>query len=158
MLVLDCDIWLSRQSLAAEQLAFRDWTGALELLAADGRAVLSGVDTEIGQAFAMQQHRQIARTQLAELRSLSLPPAVRIATIESAPEQQEQVLEIARDCKAKVLSVDAAAGKILVSFSYQAGPELSKSLRALALKSAARVQGGSKRRGLRVVMDDPDAL
>ena len=158
LLVLDCDIWLSRQSLAAEQLAFRDWTGALELLAADGRAVLSGVDNEIGQAFAMQQHRQIAKTQLAELRSLSLPPAVRIATIESAPEQQEQVLEIARDCKAKVLSVDAAAGKVIVSFSYQAGPELSKSLRALALKSAARVQGGSKRRGLRVVMDDPDAL
>jgi primosomal protein N' (replication factor Y) (superfamily II helicase) len=158
LLVLDCDIWLSRQSLAAEQHAFRDWTGALELLASDGRAVLSGVDPEIGQAFTMQQHRQIAKAQLADLRSLSLPPAVRIATLESSAEQQEQVLEVAKDCKAKVLSVDSATGKTLISFSYQAGPELSKSLRALALKTAARVQGGSKRRGLRVVMDDPDAL
>ena len=158
LLILDCDIWLARQSLAAEQLAFRDWSSALELLAGDGRAVLSGVDAEIGQAFAMQQHRQLATTQLAELRALSLPPAVRIVTVESSPEQQPQVLEIARDCKAKVLSVDAGAGKALLSFSYQAGPELSKSLRALALKSAARVQGGTKRRGLRVVMDDPDAL
>ena len=158
LLILDCDIWLSRQSLAAEQLAFRDWTGALELLASDGRAVLSGVDAEIGQAFAMQQHRQVAKTQLAELRSLSLPPAVRIATIESSPEHQEQVLEIARQCKAKVLSVDTGGGRTLLSFSYQGGPELSKSLRALALKSAARVQGGAKRRGLRVVMDDQDAL
>ena len=158
LLILDCDIWLSRQSLAAEQLAFRDWTKALELLASDGRAVLSGVDAEIGQAFAMQQHRQVAKTQLAELRSLSLPPAVRIATIESAAEHQPQVLEIANQCNAKVLSVDTAAGRTLLSFSYQGGPELSKSLRALALKSAARVQGGSKRRGLRVVMDDQDAL
>jgi primosomal protein N' (replication factor Y) len=158
LLVLDCDIWLSRQSLAAEQHAFRDWTGALELLASDGRAVLSGVDAEIGQAFTMQQHRHIAKAQLADLRSLSLPPAVRIATLESSAEQQEQVLEVAKDCKAKVLSVDSATGKTLISFSYQAGPELSKSLRALALKTAARVQGGSKRRGLRVVMDDPDAL
>ena len=158
LLILDCDIWLSRQSLAAEQLAFRDWTGALELLAPDGRAVLSGVDAEIGQAFAMQQHRQIAKTQLAELRALSLPPAVRIATIESAPEHQEQVLELAREGKARVLSVDTGAGRTLLSFSYQTGPELSKSLRALALKSAVRVQGGSKRRGLRVVMDDHDAL
>jgi hypothetical protein len=28
----------------------------------------------------------------------------------------------------------------------------------LALKTSARLQGGSKRRGLRVVMDDPEAL
>lgn len=158
LLILDCDIWLSRQSLAAEQLAFRDWTGALELLAPDGRAVLSGVDSEIGQAFAMQQHRQLAKSQLSELRSLGLPPAVRIASVESAPEQMEQILEIAKNSKARVLNVDAGASKVLLSFSYQNAPELSKSLRALALRSSARLQGGAKRRGLRVVMDDPDAL
>ena len=158
LLILDCDIWLSRQSLAAEQLAFRDWTGALELLASDGRAVLSGVDAEIGQAFAMQQHRQLAKSQLTELRSLGLPPAVRIASIESTPEQIEQVLEIAKGSKAKVLNVDAGAAKVLLSFSYQSAAALSKELRALALKSSARMQGGTKRRGLRVVMDDPDAL
>jgi primosomal protein N' (replication factor Y) (superfamily II helicase) len=158
LLILDCDIWLAKQSLDAEQLAFRDWTGALEMLAGDGRAVLSGVDSEIGQAFAMQQHRQMAKAQLQELRGLGLPPAVRIASVESAPEQMEQVLEISKTLKAKVLSVDAAKSKVLLSFGYQAGPEISKSLRALALKTAARVQGGSKRRGLRVVMDDPDAL
>jgi primosomal protein N' (replication factor Y) (superfamily II helicase) len=158
LLILDCDIWLSRQSLAAEQVAFRDWTGALGLLAPDGRAVLSGVDGEIGKAFAMQQHRQLARAQLSELRSLGLPPAVRIASVECAPEQMEQVLSTAKSHKAKVLNVDAGSSKILISFSYQDAPELAKSLRALALKSSARVQGGTKRRGLRVVMDDPDAL
>jgi primosomal protein N' (replication factor Y) (superfamily II helicase) len=158
LLILDCDIWLARQSLNAEQLAFRDWTGALELLANDGRAVLSGVDREIGSAFAMQQHRQVASAQLKELRSLGLPPATRIASIESLPEQQQQVLDLVRDAGAKVLSVDAAAAKVLISFGYQDGPEISKSLRALALKTASRLQGGTKRRGLRVVMDDPDAL
>lgn len=158
VLILDCDIWLARQALAAEQLAFRDWTGALGLMSATGRAVLSGIDAELGQAFAMQQHRQLARKQLQELRSLDLPPAVRIATVESSAEHLEQVLEIAKACGAKVLSVDAANSKVLMSFSYQAGPELSKSLRALALKTSARIQGGTKRRGLRVVMDDPEAL
>lgn len=158
LLILDCDIWLSRQALAAEQLAFRDWTGALALLSPSGRAVLSGVDSEIGQAFSMQQHRQLARSQLAELRALGLPPAVRIATIESAPEQLEAVLEIARAERAKLLNVDTAASRVLISFSYQSAAELSKSLRALALRTAARTQGGSKRRGLKIVMDDPDAL
>jgi primosomal protein N' (replication factor Y) len=67
-------------------------------------------------------------------------------------------LEIARESKAKVLSVDSANSKVLLSFSYKAGPELSKNLRALALKTTARMQGGTKRRGLRVVMDDPEAL
>lgn len=158
VLILDCDIWLSRQSLNAEQLAFRDWTGALELMAATGRAVLSGIDVELGRAFSMQQHRQLARTQLEELRSLELPPAVRIATVESSAEHLDQVLKIAKDSKAKVLSVESATSKVLMSFAYQDGPELSKSLRALALKSTARMQGGTKRRGLRVVMDDPEAL
>lgn len=158
VLILDCDIWLARQVLAAEQLAFRDWTGALELMATNGRAVLSGIGPELGQAFAMQQHRQLAKTQLKELRALDLPPAVRIATVESSAENLEQVLDIARTSKAKVLSVDSATSKVLMSFSYQAGPELSKNLRALALKSTARMQGGTKRRGLRVVMDDPEAL
>ena len=158
VLILDCDIWLARQALAAEQLAFRDWTGALELMSSNGRAVLSGIDAELGQAFAMQQHRQLATRQLQELRSLDLPPAVRIATVESSAEHVQQVLEIARESKAKVLSVDSANSKVLLSFSYKAGPELSKNLRALALKTSARMQGGSKRRGLRVVMDDPEAL
>jgi primosomal protein N' (replication factor Y) len=158
VLILDCDIWLARQALAAEQLAFRDWTGALELMSSNGRAVLSGIDAELGQAFAMQQHRQLATRQLQELRSLDLPPAVRIATVESSAEHVQQVLEIARESKAKVLSVDSANSKVLLSFSYKAGPELSKNLRALALKTTARMQGGSKRRGLRVVMDDPEAL
>jgi len=158
VLILDCDIWLARQALAAEQLAFRDWAGALELMASNGRAVLSGIGPELGQAFAMQQHRQLAKTQLSELRALDLPPAVRIATVESSAENLEQVLQIAKASAAKVLSIDSANSKVLLSFSYQAGPELSKSLRALALKSSARMQGGSKRRGLRVVMDDPEAL
>ena len=158
VLILDCDIWLARQALAAEQLAFRDWTGALELMSSNGRAVLSDIDAELGQAFAMQQHRQLATRQLQELRSLDLPPAVRIATVESSAEHVQQVLEIARESKAKVLSVDSANSKVLLSFSYKAGPELSKNLRALALKTSARMQGGSKRRGLRVVMDDPEAL
>lgn len=158
VLILDADIWLSRQSLNAEAIAFRDWMGAVELLSPDGRVVLSGVDRDLGQAFAMQQHREIARAQLKELRSLGLPPATRIVTVETEPENLDAVLEIGKEANAKPLRVDTESGTVLFSFSYQDGPDLARNLRALALKTSARVQGGLKRRGVRVVMDDPNAL
>ena len=158
VLILDADIWLARQSLSAEAIAFRDWMGAVELCSQDGRVVLAGVDRELGQAFAMQQHRQLAKTQLAELRTLGLPPATRIATVETEPEHLEAVLEIAKQNRAKLLRVDAETGSVLISFGYQQGPELAKSLRSFALTVSARVQGTRKRRGVRIVMDDPNAL
>ena len=158
ILILDSDIWLSRQSLNAEQIAIRDWQTAIELLSNDGRVVLSGVDRDLGQAFSMQQHRQLAIKQLAELRSLGLPPVNRICTVETDPENTQAVLDIASDSKAKVLRVDADSGTVLLSFSYQTGPDLAKSLRALALRTSARQYGAGKRRGVRVVMDDPQAL
>lgn len=158
VLILDADIWLARQSLSAEAFAFRDWMGAVELCSQDGRVVLAGVDRELGQAFAMQQHRQLAKTQLAELRGLGLPPATRIATVETEPEHLESVLEIAKQHRAKLLRVDAETGSVLMSFGYQQGPELAKSLRSFALTVSARVQGTRKRRGVRIVMDDPNAL
>lgn len=158
LLILDTDIWLSRQSLAAEQLAIRDWTTALQLLAKDGRAVISGLDKELGQAFSMQQHRQLAAAQLSELRMLGLPPATRIASIECAPEHLESVVTAVKEVGAKTLSVDSAKASVLISFAYQLGPEVSKTLRAIALRTSARLQGTSMRRGIRIVMDDPDAL
>ena len=158
VLILDTDIWLSRQSLASEQLAFRDWTTALQLLASDGRAVISGLDKELGQAFSMQQHRQVAAAQLAELRSLGLPPATRIASIECAAEHLESVVSSVKEVGARTLSVDSSKASVLISFAYQQGPEIAKSLRAIALRTSARLQGTSKRRGIRIVMDDPDAL
>ena len=158
ILILDSDIWLSRQALNAEQIAFRDWQTAIELLSNDGRVVLSGVDRDLGQAFSMQQHRQLATKQLAELRSLGLPPVNRICTVETDPENTQAVLDIASEVKAKVLRVDAESGTVLLSFSYQTGPDLAKSLRALALRTASRQHGTGKRRGVRAVMDNPQAL
>ena len=38
------------------------------------------------------------------------------------------------------------------------GPAIAKELRVVAIGATARTQGGTKRRGLRVVMDDPQAL
>lgn len=158
ILILDADIWLSRQSLNAENFAIRDWMSAIELLAPDGRVLLSGVDKELGQAFSMQQHRLLAKSQLKELRSLGLPPANRIASVQTEPENIDAVIEAARQANAKLLRVEAETGTALFSFGYQDGAKFSKALRALALKTSARVQGGAKRRGVRIVMDDPNAL
>ena len=158
ILIQDADVWLSRQALNSETIAFRDWMSAIELLAIDGRVVIDGIDKELGQAFALQQHRQLASSQLRELRALGLPPATRIASIQTEPENLDEALAIAKSSKAKALRVDPESGTALFSFSYQDGPAFSKALRGMALKTSARFQGGAKRRGLRIVMDDPNAL
>jgi len=46
----------------------------------------------------------------------------------------------------------------LIRFGYSQGPEVSASLKSLALKTNARLVGANKRRGLKIVMDDPGAL
>ena len=54
--------------------------------------------------------------------------------------------------------MDMASGNALIRFSYNQGPQIAKSLRAVAVGATARTIGNSKRRGLKVVMDDVTAL
>ena len=156
MLVLDCDVWLSMQHLTAEQLAMRDWTEALELLAPEGRAVFEGLGKHLGQPLALWQHVQLAKAGLAETTSLSLPPSVRIASLEGTPKVIEEAVSKATAGGAEVLR--NAGGKALIKFKYSQGAEVSTALRAVAVKAVARHTSSGNRRGLKVVMDDMRAL
>ena len=156
LLVLDCDIWLAMQHLTAEQLAMRDWTEAMELVAPDGRAVFEGLGKHLGQPLALWQHIQLASAALAETAALGLPPSVRIASLEGTPKTVEEAVRVAVDSGAEVLR--NSGGKALIRFKYAQGAEVSKVLRAVAVKAAARSTASGNRRGLNVVMDDIKAL
>jgi primosomal protein N' (replication factor Y) (superfamily II helicase) len=159
VLILDPDVWLYSQSLRAEQIAIRDWQEAIELMAPGGRALIVGVAADLGQAVSLQQHRELARRSFADLAKLQLPPAVRIATLQGAAATIEEALELVLPLGATEIRTSfAEQSETLIRFSYQAGPAIASALRTLAIKTNARLVGANKRRGLRVVMDDPTAL
>ncbi|MEY4990328.1 MAG: hypothetical protein RIS08_554 [Actinomycetota bacterium] len=159
VLILDCDIWLSSHSLQAEQIAIRDWMEAIELLSDTGRAVIAGVPAELGQAITLSQHRQLAKVAYRDAVALSLPPAVRVAHLEAASDVLTAVLEELHQVGAQELRTEMGeTSKALIRFSYQLGSKVSEILRRQALKANARLVGASKRRGLRIAMDDWSSL
>jgi primosomal protein N' (replication factor Y) (superfamily II helicase) len=159
VLILDPDVWLSSQQLRAEQVAIRDWMEAIELMSPNGRAVISGLDSPLGSAISIGQHRELAKTALKELASLGLPPATRICSLEGTPATISEAVASSIEAGAKLLRQDLGdQASALISFSYGAGPKLAQTLRSLAIKTNARLVGTNMRRGLRVVMDDPEAI
>ena len=159
LLILDSDVWLAMPQLRSEQTAIRDWMEAIELLSDTGRAHIAGVDQDLGQALSLGQHRALATNAFREVNSLSLPPATRIATLEGTQDTISQALDLATKAGATVLRSNLSeSASALIRFSYSQGAEVSASLKALALKTNARLVGANKRRGLKIVMDDPGAL
>ncbi len=158
VLILDSDVWLSRQTLNAQQIAIRDWMEALELMAPTGRAAFAGLPSDLGNALSLGQLIPMAKAALEEVRELGLPPALRICSLQALPETLELAVSAAKSRGAVVLWLDEKTGSALIKFSYNQGPAIAKELRVVAIGATARTQGGTKRRGLRVVMDDPQAL
>ena len=158
VLILDSDVWLSRQTLNAQQIAIRDWMEALELMAPTGRAAFAGLPSDLGNALSLGQLIPMAKAALEEARELGLPPAMRICSLQALPETLELAVSAAKSKGAVVLWLDEKTGSALIKFSYNQGPAIAKELRVVAIGATARTQGGTKRRGLRVVMDDPQAL
>ena len=159
VLILDPEVWLYSQSLRAEQLAIRDWQEAFELMSPTGRGLIVGISNDLGQAVSLQQHRELASTALRDLNRLGLPPALRIANLEGTSETIEAALELVKALGAvEITSSLEEQASTLIKFSYRDGPAIAQALRTLAIKTNARLVGTSKRRGLRIVMDDPTAL
>jgi primosomal protein N' (replication factor Y) len=152
LLVLDCDIWLTRQHLTAEQLALRDWTEALELLAPSGRAVFEGLGSHLGQPLALWQHVELARSAIQETASLSLPPSVRIASLEANAKVMGEALAAVARVGAEVIRNSGT--KALIRFRYSQGMDVAKELRSIAIKATARATAAGNRRGLKIIMDD----
>lgn len=152
LLILDPDVWLSAQSLQAEQLALRDWCEAIELVRPDGRVVVSGLGSDLGQPLSLWQHREIAAAALQDIKKLGLPPATRSLSVEAEAEVLNKVVAQLEAAGARVLRRTQTTG--LFSFSYQSGIHIARALRAVALATSARETSGGRRRGLKIVMDE----
>lgn len=151
MVILDPEVWLNAQHLAAESFALRDWCEAMELLNPKARVVISGLGAELGQPLSLWQHQALAKAALQDARALGLPPAIRSVSVEGAPQSVGAAVGELTELGARLLR--QSSGQALLSFSYQDGPKIAKALRAHALATNAREVSGSKRRGLRIVMD-----
>jgi len=152
LLVLDPDVWLSAQSLQAEQLALRDWTEAMTLVNPEGRIVISGLGAELGQPLSLWRHREIAAQSLAEAKQLGLPPAVRCLTLTGSASVVGAALAEISDLILR--TIGPISETATVTFSYNSGQELARRLRAVALAASARETASGKQRGLKIAMDD----
>lgn len=160
VLILDCDVWLSRESLRSEEIALRDWTDALSLLQPQGRALAAGLSGELGKVISLGQWVAWAKSNLDELRQLKLPPTHRVCTIEGATETVDELISQLVEAGAETLrySKEQDLSQVLFRFNYSSGNRISEILREVAVKTAPRSTKQGNRRGLRIVMDDMRAL
>jgi primosomal protein N' (replication factor Y) (superfamily II helicase) len=159
VLVLDADVWLSRETLRSEQLALRDWQEAISLLAPGGRALLAAVAPRLGKVVSLQLLREHALEQLADLSALRLPPAARVASIEGEREVVMRAAAAAEAAGAELLRLDGhEPTQGVLRFSYAQGPAVAEALKSIALTAAPRRVAGRARRGLKIVMDDQGAI
>ncbi|MFM1784067.1 MAG: hypothetical protein RLZZ579_344 [Actinomycetota bacterium] len=160
VLILDCEVWLSRESLRSEELALRDWTDALALLLPEGRALAAGLNGELGKVISLGQWVSWAKDNLNELRQLKLPPTYRVCTLEGSREVIDDLVSQLVQAGAETLrySNEQELTQVLFRFSYSAGTQVSEILREVSVKTAPRATKQGNRRGLRIVMDDMRAL
>ncbi|MEY4714353.1 MAG: hypothetical protein RIQ37_683, partial [Actinomycetota bacterium] len=160
VLILDCDVWLSRESLRSEEIALRDWTDALSLLQPDGRALAAGLSGELGKVISLGQWVAWAKLNLNELRQLKLPPAYRVCSVEGATDTLDDLVSklVAAGAETLRYSKEQDLSQVLFRFNYSSGNRVSEILREVAVKTAPRSTKQGNRRGLRIVMDDMRAL
>lgn len=160
-LLLDGDRMLSRPGLRVEEAVLRRWVNAAALVrrAADGGVVVVTSEHEqaVG-ALVRWDVRGHAARELAERRSLSLPPAVRCAAVTGPLPALEAFLELAElpqavrrvgpapvedrwaeeaQEQAAVLPREEQAHRMLLFFSYGAAAEVTRRLRAARAESSA---------------------
>ena len=156
LLILDPDVWLSAQSLQAEQFALRDWTEAMQLLNPSARVVISGLGSHLGQPLSLWQHRELASAALGEAKQLGLPPANRCVTLTGQAATLQKVASVLGSMGCQRLSQSDTSATF--TFTYRQGPEVARELRALALATSARETSSGKQRGLKIAMDDLGVL
>lgn len=156
LLIIDPDIWLSSQSLHAEQNALRDWCEAMELISPDGRVVIAGLSDQLGRPLALWQHREIARASYQEAKQLRLPPAVRLVRILGTQKQLQMATNALLAHGAQQLRSDGTS--VVFRFDYARGSEIGRELRAIATSAKAVVRGQRNVRGFSVVMDDLEGI
>lgn len=165
VLLLDGERMLARESLRVAEDCLRWWSDAAALAADDAGIVLVGVGGALGHALAGWNQPDFARTEYAGRRELRFPPAVRMATLQGAPDAVEEALA-QLPASAEVLGTTLAAGRAraILRFDYRDGAEIAESVHAEVIRQATRrrkpIPGtpprGRQRLPLRARFDDPE--
>jgi primosomal protein N' (replication factor Y) len=165
VLLLDGERMLARESLRVAEDCLRWWSDAAALAADDGSVVLVGVGGSLGHALAGWSQPDFARDEYAGRRELRFPPAVRMATLQGAPDAVEEAIGLLPPT-AEVLGTTITAGRAraVLRFDYRDGPAIAEAAHAEVIRQATRRRRpvpGHPPRGrqplpLRARFDDPE--
>jgi primosomal protein N' (replication factor Y) len=165
VLLLDGERMLARESLRVAEDCLRWWSDAAALAADDAGIVLVGVGGVLGHALAGWSQPDFARTEYAGRRELRFPPAVRMATLQGAPDAVDEAVT-RLPASAEVLGTTLAAGRAraILRFDYRDGTPIAEAVHAEVIRQATRRRKpipGTPPRGrqplpLRARFDDPE--
>ncbi len=161
VLLLDGDKMLQRSSLGALEETLRGWEWAASLAAPNASVYVTDVDGPVVHAFTAGAHRDVMVGELRERRELRLPPAVRIASVTGPPATVAEVTSDIVDAfpGSDVLGpvrLDSDRVRSLLRFSFSAGNDVARALRAAVISRAVSKTPTAKR--LRIALDDLAAL
>lgn len=165
VLLLDGERMLARESLRVAEDCLRWWSDAAALAADDGAVVLVGVAGQLGHALAGWSQPDFVHTEYAGRRQLRFPPAVRMATLQGAPDAVEEAVALLPPTT-EVLGTTVTAGRAraILRFDYRDGAVVAEALHAEVIRQATRRRRpvpGQPPRGrqplpLRARFDDPE--
>lgn len=164
VLLLDGERMLARESLRVAEDCLRWWTDAASLAADGASIVLVGVSGQLARALVTWDAREFARSELTARRELRFPPAVRLATIEGAPDAVEAALtRLPASAEALGTTERDGRARAIIRFDYAHGAEVAAEVRGEIIRQATSRRkpvpgtGGRRRQALplRARFDDP---
>lgn len=173
VLLLDGEAQLARESVRVVEDLVRSWSLAVSLAADRAPVVITGVSGPIVRSISAWRQQDISASEWHDRRALSLPPATRIASIESVADIAEAAAAAVRDIdRVSVLgpiSLDAENPgqpplvRYLVRFPYAEGAKIASILKDLVVRNATarrRNPAGRQQRrpALRIRCDRVDLL
>ena len=169
VVILDARQALNRDSLRASEDSVRQWSNAIAKLAPDGRAVVVGIPSKLGQRLAFWQQIEIARDELENRRDLDFPPHLRLGSVEGPIAAITDIASSVNVEGVQILgpiTVLSRTGeeqqRLILKYPYSSGQELAPALKAAQLKFSAGMTktnaAGRVSRAVRIRMDDPEVI
>mgnify|MGYP000196221051 CR=1 FL=1 len=182
VILLDAKVALNRDTLRAREQAIRQWANAISFASSEAQVVLVGVSQNLGSKFALWKLHELASEELATRRELKFPPALRLASVTSAPEVLARMIdglepavrsrfeERGKPSKhvpfieilGPLPSSSDSTSRALIRFDYSLGIALAAELRFRnlneSLGSRTGAHSGRVTRAVRIKLDEPEVV
>jgi primosomal protein N' (replication factor Y) len=169
VLLLDGERMLARENLRVGDDCLRWWSNAAALSGQGAPVVLVGVGGALAGAMATWRQDAYAAAEFADRRTLSFPPAVRIASVVGKAETvASAIAEIEDGAVIDALGpapLPDGLVRSIVRFDYKHGPSVARDLRAAVVRNATSRRKRATGDGrftpaptLKVRFDDPEIL